>query len=144
MFEKLLASQKELAKELRGLNKAITLISEHEFTQIHRSKWSIFLYQISLGILFAIGTVLGLAIFSWSVYTFFRDTTILKQIVDKQLNSRNFNFSEIRDKAVRDAQVPQAKSGAINSDVPNTTPVATPNTQNILPLQPLSNSGKIR
>jgi hypothetical protein len=97
-------TQKELAKQLTELTKAIKLISEHEFTQIHRSKWSIFLYQLSLGMLFAIGTVIGLATFSWSVYTFFKDSEILRQVVDKQLNSRNFNFSEIREKAVRDAQ----------------------------------------
>ena len=51
-------TQKELTKQLSELTNAIKLISEHEFTQIHRSKWRIFLYQLSLGMLFAIGTVL--------------------------------------------------------------------------------------
>lgn len=96
--------QKELTSQFQGLTSAVKLIVEHEFTQIHRSKWRIILYQISLWILFAIGTVLWLALFSWSVYTFFKDSQILRQIVDKQLNSRNFNFTEIRDKASKDAK----------------------------------------
>lgn len=102
----LMATIKELNTQIGILNNTINLVREHEFVELHKSKWRIIAYQIALGILFAIGTVLGLAIFSWATYTFFKDNEILRQIVDKQLSNRNFNLSEIRDRATKDATIP--------------------------------------
>ena len=99
--------QRELVRDLRDLNanlqsldQTLNLIREHEFVEFHKSKWKIFAYQILLGILFAIGTVLGLALFSWMTYTFFKDTEALKTIIDNQLKLRQFDFKEIRQRAI--------------------------------------------
>lgn len=94
---------RELNSQLLTLNSTLNLIREHEFVELHKSKWRIIAYQIALGMLFAIGTVLGLALISWSTYTFFKDSEILRQIVDKQLDSRNFNLTEIKNRATKDA-----------------------------------------
>ncbi len=101
--KELMRSLQELNGQMGVLNHTLTLIREHEFVELHKSKWRIITYQILLGILFAIGTVLGLALFSWTTYTFFKDSEILRQIVDKQLDSRNFNINGIREKAIKDA-----------------------------------------
>jgi hypothetical protein len=101
--KELMRSLQELNGQMGVLNHTLTLIREHEFVELHKSKWRIITYQILLGILFAIGTVLGLALFSWTTYTFFKDSEILRQIVDKQLDSRNFNITGIREKAIKDA-----------------------------------------
>lgn len=101
--KELMTTIKELNAQIGILNHTINLVREHEFVELHKSKWRIIAYQIALGILFAIGTVLGLALFSWATYTFFKDNEILRQIVDKQLSNRNFNLSEIRDRATKDA-----------------------------------------
>lgn len=101
--KELMTTIKELNTQIGILNHTINLVREHEFVELHKSKWRIIAYQIALGILFAIGTVLGLALFSWATYTFFKDNEILRQIVDKQLSNRNFNLSEIRDRATKDA-----------------------------------------
>jgi hypothetical protein len=101
--------QRELTKGLHDLNanlktldSTLNLIREHEFVEFHKSKWKIFAYQILLGILFAIGTVFGLAILSWMTYTFFKDSEILKGVVNNQLKMRQFDFKEIRDRAIED------------------------------------------
>lgn len=107
----LMATIEVLNDNLKALNATLMLIREHEFVELHKSKWRIIAYQIALGILFAIGTVVGLALISWSTYTFFKDNEILRQIVDKQLNSRNFNLSEIRERATKDAGVIKSSTG---------------------------------
>lgn len=56
--KELMSTIKELNSELKSLNGALKLIQEHEFIHLHRSKWRIIAYNLSLGILFAIGTVL--------------------------------------------------------------------------------------
>ena len=102
----LMGSIHELNTQMSTLNETLNLIRVHAFVDLHKSKWSIVIYQILLGILFAIGTVMGLALISWSTYTFFKDNEILRQIVEKQLSSRNFNFDDIKTRAVRDATGP--------------------------------------
>ena len=92
-----------LSDRLENLNSTLELIQEHEFIQLHKSKWRIVSYQMFLGFLFAIGTVMGLVFISWATYTFFKDSEILKQIVDNQLKSRSFNLGSIKEKAVKDA-----------------------------------------
>jgi hypothetical protein len=101
--QELMISIRDLNSQLGILNSTINLIREHEFVELHKSKWRIVIYQLCLGILFAVGTVLGLALISWATYTFFKDNEILRQIVDKQLSTRNFNLGEIKDRAVKDA-----------------------------------------
>ncbi len=99
----LMGSIHELNTQMGTLNETLNLIREHAFVDLHKSKWRIVVYQILLGILFAIGTVMGLALISWSTYTFFKDNELLRQIVEKQLSNRNFNFDDIKNRAVRDA-----------------------------------------
>jgi hypothetical protein len=101
--KELMMSIRDLNSQLGILNVTLNLIREHEFVELHKSKWRIVIYQLCLGILFAVGTVLGLALISWATYTFFKDNEILRQIVDKQLSTRNFNLWEIKDRAVKDA-----------------------------------------
>ncbi len=79
--------------------------------------------------LFALGTVVGLASISWATYTFFKDNAILRQIVDKQLESRNFNFTEIKNRATKDAAPKDTVTKPVDS-VPTSVvkPVVTPST----------------
>lgn len=101
--KELMTTIRELNVQIGTLNATLNLIQEHEFVEFHKSKWRIIAYQLALGILFAIGTVMGLVLISWATYTFFKDSEILMQIVEKQLSSRNFNLSEIRERATKDA-----------------------------------------
>ena len=104
LFEKeLLTSLEHLNGNIGTLDETLNLIREHEFVEFHKSKWKIFAYQILLGILFAMGTVLGLALLSWMTYTFFKDSAVLRDIVDNQLKMRRFDFNEIKEKALSDA-----------------------------------------
>jgi hypothetical protein len=99
---------------LKELNRTLILIREHEFMEFHKSKWKIFAHQILLGMLFAVGTVLGLIVLSWISYNVIKDSAILRGIVDRQLQMRNFNLEEIKDKATRDAG-----SGYTSTGIPN-------------------------
>lgn len=101
--KELMMTIRELNVQIGSLNTTLHLIQEHEFVEFHKSKWRIIAYQLALGMLFAIGTVMGLVLISWATYTFFKDSEILMQIVEKQLSSRNFNLSEIRERAAKDA-----------------------------------------
>ncbi|MDD2487817.1 MAG: hypothetical protein PHS92_05635 [Candidatus Gracilibacteria bacterium] len=101
--------QKELLKTIRELNETIQEntcvlknIEKHEFLSIHKSKWKIVLYNLTLGILFALGTVLGLFLLSWLTYNFFKDSIVLKNIVDNQLNMRQFNLQDIKERVNSD------------------------------------------
>ncbi|MFZ4461905.1 MAG: hypothetical protein ACOYN2_05320 [Patescibacteria group bacterium] len=111
----LMATIEVLNENLKALNGTLLLIREHEFVELHKSKWRIIAYQIALGILFAIGTVIGLALISWATYTFFKDNEILRQIVDKQLSNRNFNLTEIRERATKDAGTNKAATGSTST-----------------------------
>lgn len=102
--------QRELVTELRALKESLgvldqtlNLIKEHEFVELHSSKWKIFAYQIGLGMLFAFGTVFGLVFLSWMTYTFFKDSEVLRGVVDNQLKMRRLDFNEIKEKARTDA-----------------------------------------
>ena len=101
--EELLTSLNHLGENIQSLDETLNLIREHEFVEFHKSKWKIFAYQILLGILFAMGTVLGLVLLSWMTYTFFKDSAVLRDTIDNQLKMRQFNIGEIREKAQLDA-----------------------------------------
>lgn len=92
-----------LNENLKALNRTLILIREHEFVEFHKSKWKIFAHQILLGMLFAFGTVFGLIFLSWASYNVFKDSAILRDIVQSQLKMRNFDLTDIKDKAIRDA-----------------------------------------
>lgn len=101
--KELVTELKRLGKSLKTLDQTLNLIKEHEFVEFHSSKWKIFANQIFLGILFAFGTVFGLVLLSWMTYTFFKDSEVLKGIVDNQLKLRQFDLKEIKEKAKADA-----------------------------------------
>jgi hypothetical protein len=58
--------------------------------------------------LFAIGTVLGLLLLSWSTYLFFRESPQITNLIDDQLKLRHFDLSELKQ---------QAESGVIKEDM---------------------------
>lgn len=97
--------QKEQLKTLKELNTTIQDLTNilkdfenHQFLEIHRSKRKIALYNLSLWMLFAIWTVLGLLILSWSTYHFFKDSSEIKGFIDSQLKIRQFNIQDIKEK----------------------------------------------
>lgn len=97
--------QREQLKTLKELNIAVKdltyILKEfegHQFMTIHRSKWKIALYNLSLWILFAIWTVLWLLMLSWSTYHFFKDSSEIKGFIDSQLKIRQFNIQDIKEK----------------------------------------------
>ena len=103
-----LKTLKELNATVANLTAIIQSLEQHQFLTIHRKKWKIVLYNLSMGILFAIGTVFGLLLLSWSTYIFFKDSPQIKDIIDSQLKLRHFDLSEIKAKAEQDTQdVPQ-------------------------------------
>ncbi len=104
-----------LNENLKILNSTLVLIREHEFVEFHKSKWKIFAYQILLGMLFAIGTVFGLIALSWASYTVFKDSAILRDIVSSQLKMRSFDLTDIKEKAVRDANGQKTTTGTVNN-----------------------------
>jgi hypothetical protein len=61
--------------------------------------------------LFAMGTVLGLATISWLTYHYFRDSPILMEIVQKQL-LRNIDLEKIKNGVRIRKEIP-TKSGAV-------------------------------
>lgn len=116
---------RDIGSSLKKLDETLNLIREHEFVELHSSKWKIFAYQIFLGILFAIGTVLGLVLLSWMTYTFFKDSTVLRNIVDSQLQMRRFNIDQIKEKAVKDAEDSTFLQGGKSKNEKATTPSAS-------------------
>lgn len=56
--QELLKTTKDLNKTIKELTKTLKILEGHEYLTIHKSKWKIIGYNISLGMLFAIGTVL--------------------------------------------------------------------------------------
>lgn len=93
-----LKTLKELNSTIKELTDIIKEFETHQFLEIHRSKWKIMLYNLSLWILFAIWTVLWLLLLSWFTYHFVKDSTTLKNVVDDQLKIRQFNINEIKDR----------------------------------------------
>lgn len=56
--QELLKTTKDLNKTIKELTKTLKILEGHEYLMIHKSKWKLIGYNISLGMLFAIGTVL--------------------------------------------------------------------------------------
>lgn len=56
--QELLKTTKELNGTLKELTKTLKVLERHEYLQLHKNKWKLIGYNILLGILFAIGTVL--------------------------------------------------------------------------------------
>ncbi|MCK9272014.1 hypothetical protein M0P65_00520 [Candidatus Gracilibacteria bacterium] len=96
--KKLLKTLENLNKNIEENNKTLKNIEKHEFLNIHRSKLKMALYNVSMGILFAIGTVLGLFLISWFTYHFLKDSETIKGIVDNQLKIRQFSIQDIKEK----------------------------------------------
>lgn len=56
--QELLKTTKDLNKTIKELTKTLKALEKHEFLTLHKSKWKLIGYNILLGMLFAIGTVL--------------------------------------------------------------------------------------
>lgn len=56
--QELLKTTKDLNKTIKDLTKTLKVLEKHEYLNIHKSKWKLIGYNLSLGMLFAIGTVL--------------------------------------------------------------------------------------
>lgn len=97
-----LKTLKELEKTMKDMTEVLKEFRDHQFLEIHKSKWKIILYNLSLGMLFAIWTVLGLMFLSWSTYHIFKDSTEIRNIINNQLRVRQFDLQEIKDKAKSD------------------------------------------
>jgi len=95
--QELLKTTKELNKTIKELTKTIQIVENSEYFAIHKNKWRIAIYNVTLGILFAFGTVFGLVLLSWLTFNFFKDSVILKQIVENQLRIRQIDMSQIPD-----------------------------------------------
>lgn len=93
-----LKTLKELNIAIKDLTEILKMFETHQFLEIHKHKWKIVLYNLSLWMLFAIWTVLWLLLLSWSTYHFFKDSTALKNAIDNQLKIRQFNVQDIKDK----------------------------------------------
>lgn len=96
--QELLLTTRDLNKTLKELTKTLKILENHEYLELHRNKWKLVGYNILLGILFAVGTVFGLVLLSWLTFNFFKDSTILNQIVQNQLRMRQLDVGEIREK----------------------------------------------
>lgn len=95
----LLSTTKDLNKTIKELTETLHLIEKHEYLSLHKSTWKLIAYNIMLGMLFAIGTVLGFLVLSWLTFNFFKDSIILNQFVQNQLKSRQFDIGIIKEKA---------------------------------------------
>lgn len=93
-----LKTLKELNWTVQNLTSILKEFENHQFMTIHRSKWKIALYNLSLGMLFAIGTVMWLLFLSWSTYHFFKDSSEIKWFIDSQLKMRQFSVQDIKEK----------------------------------------------
>ena len=94
----LLRSTRDMNTTLQELTKTLKVLEKHEYLELHRNKWKLVGYNILLGVLFAFGTVFGLVLLSWLTFNFFKDSVILKQIVENQLHMRQINIGEIQEK----------------------------------------------
>lgn len=56
--QELLKTTKDLNKTIKELTKTLKVLEKHEFLTLHKNKWKLIGYNILLGMLFAIGTVL--------------------------------------------------------------------------------------
>ncbi len=92
--KELLKNTKALYSIMQELTTVLKWLESNEYFKIHKSKWKILLYNLSLWILFAIWTVMWLLFLSWSTYHFFKDSEILKNIIESQLKIRQFDMNE--------------------------------------------------
>lgn len=130
----LVSELRELGESLKTLDATLNLIKEHEFVEIHSNKWKIFAYQIFLGVLFAIGTVLGLVFLSWATYTFFKDSEVLRGVIDNQLRMRQFDLKDLRERA--------GKAAALSGAEKNETAEASSTGSSAAPLDATSKNPK--
>ena len=56
--QELLITTRDLNKTIQELTKTLLLLEKHEYLSLHKNKWKLIGYNIFLGMLFAIGTVL--------------------------------------------------------------------------------------
>ena len=82
--------------ELKEIKEILILLDSHGIVKLHKNKFYLIIYNISLGILFAIGTVLWLFLISWFTFLFLKDSTIIKDIIDNQLKMRYIDIKNIR------------------------------------------------
>lgn len=104
--QELLKTTKGLDKTIKELTKTLKILERHEYLTLHKSKWKLIGYNIFLGMLFAVGTVFGLVLLSWLTFNFFKDSTILNQIIQNQLKMRQLDVGEIREKVKNDLMKP--------------------------------------
>ncbi|HRI36088.1 MAG TPA: hypothetical protein PK765_03330 [bacterium] len=90
---------RESRDEVGKLSMLAEEIRQHELMKQGRSRMRAFLYQIMLGIAFAVGTVFGLVLLSWVTLHYFQDSQMLRDIIERQLDIRNFNIERFREEA---------------------------------------------
>lgn len=117
--QELLKTTRDLNKTIKELTKTLKILERHEYLTLHKNKWKLIGYNIFLGMLFAVGTVFGLVLLSWLTFNFFKDSSILNQIIQNQLKMRQLDVGEIREKVkndltkpVQEKELPQSLSGA--------------------------------
>lgn len=111
--QELLKTTKDLNKTIKELIKTLKVLEKHEFLTLHKSKWKLIAYNLSLGMLFAIGTVFGFLLLSWLTFNFFKDSVILNQFVQNQLKIRQFDIGEIQEKVKNNLSKPVIQTGSI-------------------------------
>lgn len=104
--QELLKTTKDLNKTIKELTKTLKILERHEYLTLHKNKWKLIGYNIFLGMLFAVGTVFGLVLLSWLTFNFFKDSSILNQIIQNQLKMRQLDVGEIREKVKNDLTKP--------------------------------------
>lgn len=100
--KELLKTTRDLNKTIKELTKTLKIIEENEYLTIHKNKWKLVGYNIFIGMLFAVGTVFGLVLLSWLTFNFFKDSSILNQIVQNQLRMRQLDVGDIQEKIKND------------------------------------------
>lgn len=113
--QELLKTTKDLDKTIQELTQTLKVIQENEYLTIHKNKWKLIGYNIFLGMLFAVGTVFGLVLLSWLTFNFFKDSSILNQIVQNQLRMRQLDVSDIREKIQSDLTKTLQEKGTTQS-----------------------------
>ncbi len=94
-----LKTLKDLSVAMRDMTTILQSFEQHQFLTMHQKKWKMVLYNLSMGMLFAIGTVMGLLLLSWSTYLFFRESPQIQNIINDQLKLRHFDLGEIQQQA---------------------------------------------
>lgn len=90
---------RETREGLASLELMASDLREHELMKQGRSRTRAFLYNVMLGMGFAVGTVLGLVLLSWLTLHYFQDSAILRDVIRRQLEIRNFDLDRLREEA---------------------------------------------